>query len=682
MRFSILLSFLIGLTACYGNLGSAKDTGKAALSISDMMRIQHLHRHCISPDGKQVVFVVANADFQRNAYSFTLKIANVENGVTKTLEQGHIDPQPCWSPDGKAIGYLRGDGKMAKLCVLDVADGSTRALAEIPRNAGDLAWSPAGNLVAFLANADSVRKRETPVDTVYEHDGESANSLYLCELQTGKSRVATSEPGHVSVFAWSPDGARIAYVTQPTARKSDSNKTDLWLLTLEGNESHPLVQRPGGDTQPQWSPDGTQIAFYSKQGDEDYFVPYVPCIVPSSGGMARPLVDAAKTTLSYSLAVKPAWSADEKSLYLVAEQGTARHLFEIDLETQDVRQVTPSDGVYGSFSFSSDRGIASFSKVTPKSPADLYAAKVPAFSSAPLVKLNEQLAGRSLGTQRLVHWNGKDGVRIEGLLYLPDENVAKPPYSLVTYLHGGPPTNFLFSFAPEITSGPPQIGFCPIHVLTGRGYAVFCPNPRGSDGYGRAFCEAVKGRWGEIDLNDVQTGIDDLVRQGIADPDRLGLTGYCYGAYLSLRAMTRSDRFKAAFIGGAFGDTAAVYGQTEVPELFEAYFGGPPWEHREAYDRCSPMFDAQRIRTPTFLVHAKMDKRVPWSQSKQLHTILSRVGTPADMVTYPRGDHTVLESRMHAETMRLQVTWFDRWLMPPIAATAEGAQTSWAHRGR
>lgn len=179
---------------------------------------------------------------------------------------------------------------------------------------------------------------------------------------------------------------------------------------------------------------------------------------------------------------------------------------------------------------------------------------------------------------------------IEGILIKPIDFKPGSPVPLITYLHGGPGDGFQLGFAPEVRTAP-QVGFCPLHVVAGRGYAVLCPNPRGSDGYGQAFREGVMRGWGEDDLQDVLSGIDRLIEDGTADPHRLAVTGYCYGGYLSLRALTRTNRFRTACLGACFGDLVAEHGQTDLPDLTEAYMGGTPWEQP---DKLSALFTKAR----------------------------------------------------------------------------------------
>jgi dipeptidyl aminopeptidase/acylaminoacyl peptidase len=198
--------------------------------------------------------------------------------------------------------------------------------------------------------------------------------------------------------------------------------------------------------------------------------------------------------------------------------------------------------------------------------------------------------------------------------------------------------------------------------LAGKGFAIFCPNPRGSGGYGEKFRKANVRDWGGKDLDDVLAGIDALVKEGIADDDRLGIMGWSYGGVMTGNAITKTNRFKAASAGAGVYNHTSFYGTTDIPRFMEAYFGGTPWSDPDVYTRLSSLPRADRVTTPTLIQHGQSDKRVPLSQSEELYRALKRHGVPTEMVVYPRQAHGVAEPKLQADLMRRNVEWFERHL--------------------
>jgi dipeptidyl aminopeptidase/acylaminoacyl peptidase len=232
---------------------------------------------------------------------------------------------------------------------------------------------------------------------------------------------------------------------------------------------------------------------------------------------------------------------------------------------------------------------------------------------------------------------------------------------VLLYLHGGPALRFAQGFS-VYPPAPPQATRYPIHVLAGQGYAIFCPNPRGSDGYGEKFRQANVKDWGGADFQDIMSGLDTLVDRGLADPDRLGVMGWSYGGYMTAWTITQTNRFKAASAGAGVMDLFSFYGQTDIPSFLERYWGGLPWRERERYTKHSPMTFVGNVKTPTLIQHGEKDDRVPLAQSQELYAALKRQKVPVELVIYPRQGHNPTEPRLQREVLQRNVDWFNRWL--------------------
>jgi dipeptidyl aminopeptidase/acylaminoacyl peptidase len=239
---------------------------------------------------------------------------------------------------------------------------------------------------------------------------------------------------------------------------------------------------------------------------------------------------------------------------------------------------------------------------------------------------------------------------MEGLLVYPAGHRAGTRAPLVLNVHGGPAGTHSNTFTAVRLWGWP--------LFAQKGYAIFLPNPRGSGGYGEQFRAANVRDWGGKDYEDLMSGVDALVQRGIADPDRLAVTGWSYGGFMTSTIVTKTDRFKAAIVGAAVTDLASFTGTTDIPDFSRSYFASWPWEDPQAYAEHSAVFHAGRVKTPSLVVHGDKDDRVPTSQGWELYTALRKVGVPTDILILPRQPHGPREPKL----LRTCHEWFVRWI--------------------
>ena len=222
-----------------------------------------------------------------------------------------------------------------------------------------------------------------------------------------------------------------------------------------------------------------------------------------------------------------------------------------------------------------------------------------------------------------------------------------------------------------------QIDPYPTEALASAGYAVLLPMPRGGAGYGEAGQRAIVNAWGEADYRDIMTGVDALIAQGIADPDRLGVMGASYGGYMTNWIVTQTGRFKAASAGASISDLADAYYLSEGGEFMVDYFKRP-WENRESYAAHSPLTFADRVTTPLLIQHGERDPRVPIAGAWKFYRgALKALGKTVEFDIYPRGGHVLCEPMQQREQMRRNVEWFARWIVedsrPRLSRTGAGA---------
>jgi dipeptidyl aminopeptidase/acylaminoacyl peptidase len=224
---------------------------------------------------------------------------------------------------------------------------------------------------------------------------------------------------------------------------------------------------------------------------------------------------------------------------------------------------------------------------------------------------------------------------------------------LITWVHGGPA--WLYTHTSYVTSRGLQ-------MFAGAGYAVFLPNPRGSAGWGVEFLELNIGDFGGKDYEDIISGIDALVGQGIADPERLGIGGWSYGGFMTAWAITQTSRFKAAMAGAAIINWRSFHGAAHIGLWDRVSLRANPYEPGNVYDTHSPITFVSQVSTPTLILHGENDRIVPVDQGYELFRALKDHGVPVEMAIYPREGHGISERPHQLDRMRRWLEWFQRWV--------------------
>jgi dipeptidyl aminopeptidase/acylaminoacyl peptidase len=259
------------------------------------------------------------------------------------------------------------------------------------------------------------------------------------------------------------------------------------------------------------------------------------------------------------------------------------------------------------------------------------------------------LKERRLAEPQVFRWKNDEGSTVEGVLTPPPEGTAKPPYRLVVYPHGGPHSRAALGF--DFT----------VQALAAQGYAVFQPNFRGSAGYGQPFIDADRGDFGGGDMRDILSGVDELVRTGVADRKRLFVYGVSYGGYMTCWLVGRTERFKAAVAQNAVTDLTMMWCLSDLQSWTEWEFGGRPWEEPAKMREHSPLTYADKVRTPTLILHARDDRRCPLPMGRAFYQALRTRNVPTQMVIYPNEGHAIRQPRHREDVLRRLLSWFARY---------------------
>jgi dipeptidyl aminopeptidase/acylaminoacyl peptidase len=552
----------------------------------------------------------------------------------------------------------------------------------------DYRWSPDSRFIAFTAPLASSRpldpRRGILVSPQWlQGDGENPRSA-LFVLDVSSSHIAQLSPDsyHVQRFDWAPDASALVVAATPDADGMPSTRTDLTIIERPTGHARALVSRPGMDGSPSWSPDGRWIAFSSHFGSPSANAGS-PAVVAAAGGPVTRLAGADGYKLSaFSQAF---WSADSSRFLYVSGHHLSPHLVEAQLSSHRVVSLTPDDDVYEDrYSLSADGRWLAFTRESPSTPPDLFVKSFPAGQPRPITQAAPRSAMLSRLRMERIRWPSRDAkFTIEGFL-LTAGVVGKPgapnsPAPTLVFLEGGP-SMVRAGFATDGFNGA-------VAVLAAQGYAVLVPNTRGRGGYGEAFEQGMRdGRSaGRLPYEDLAAGVDVLVRRGIADPERLGILGHSYGAYLTAYAVTQTHRFKAAVVHEAHVVEWLTEALTAAPAADWALLVRDLYGITNVFDPVerarliaeSPALNADRVSTPTLLLFGARSRAR--EAGRPLYNALERVGLPAELVVYDEG-HVFSRPAAIADSLERTAAWFDYWLrgLPYVDADRARRYAAWS----
>ncbi|HET7433801.1 MAG TPA: S9 family peptidase [Thermoanaerobaculia bacterium] len=616
----------------------------ATLTIADYATMPQPSSPRWSPDGTRIAYVLTKANLETSAYDPAIHVIGADGANDMQLARGS---QPRWAPDGQHIAFVRDND----LFVIDIRGGEARRLVDGSTAVRELGWSPDGKSIAFLRldepTAEQKKREKEKDDAHVVGQGLRYVHLHLVDVASGESRQLTHGDFSIFTFDWFPDGTRLVFDRGPGAGLDDFYRTDLYTVSVRDGVLHPLLVRRGLDRAPKVSPDGKWIAFLSSRGIHDWVVEHELHVISTDGGTPR-LVAA-----EYDRSPEQfSWDGDR--IVFDGPFNSTAQLYAVNADGSGFTNLVKRDGVVSESDARGGRAVFVWQSLT--TPPELYTL------DGQLTHHNDEYRNAQLGETRVLHWkNPQDGLEIEGLLTLPVGYKAGTRVPLLTFAHGGPASQFNQAFLGYLgTLYVPQ-------VFAARGFAVLRPNPRGTGGYGSQFRRANRDDWGGKDWIDINAGIDRVIADGIADPERLGLMGWSYGGFMASWALGHSDRFKAISIGAPVVDLLSFHGTTDIRDFLPHYFDATPSldELRHAplsldlLREHSPLWHLKKTTARVLIQHGEMDDRVPVTQGTMLYRILDELGVDVKMVLYPRSGHVPREPKLRMDVARRNVEFFE-----------------------
>jgi dipeptidyl aminopeptidase/acylaminoacyl peptidase len=622
-------------------------------------------RPAISPDGRWVAYVVAPVGRREKQRTCAIWVAAADGSSPpgKLTAGTAADSCPRWAPDSASVFFLSDRAGSPQLHRIRLGGGEAEALTDWNGEISD-AWPLAGGgLVAVVATDEPTeedkRREAERDDAIVWGERVRGDKLRVLDLATGELRTVDGLGSrHVAELAPRPDGAALAVMSWATPDSDPGAQTnELHIVTLDTGVVHDLGRLGTEARSPAWW-----------QADGGWHLAYLARPEPCGGDVVFDVSALTTVTvhrdLTEGMAVCPtelAQVANGPPLALFAD-GLDTAIYRLDPRLLRFRRLTARSGGVGSLTASNSAEVVAALASTSDEPANVHAGP----AGGPLSRLSDtrpELRSISWGTQERLAYQAADGLGLDGLLILPPgRGRADGPFPLITWVHGGPDSRYADEFMLRPTS--------PGQWLATAGYAVFLPNPRGGVGHGRDFTAAVVRSVGGSEWSDIVSGIDLLIAEGVADPDRLGIGGASHGGFMAAWAIGQTTRFKAAMMFAGISDWGMLVATGQWGTLDAALGGSCGWEGTgpHPHDQVSPVSFASKISTPVLIAHGEDDTNVPLSQAIYFHRALTWFEAEHQLVIYPREGHGLAERNHQLDLLRRTRAWFDRWLRDDASA--------------
>jgi dipeptidyl aminopeptidase/acylaminoacyl peptidase len=630
------------------------------LDLSDLGREIGLSDPRISPDGRHAVVVRTRTDYAENRFERTLVLVDIATGSTRELTaERRAVSSPAWSPAGDRIAFLDVEaGKPAQLHILPVGGGEARRITGAKPGIAAFAWRRDGAALALLREDEPEERtgeeRHNRSFEVGEHVYlAQAASLpvqpWLVSAEGGEPTRLRSGPGSVTDLAWTADG-RLALLVRARPHTGIRERKLVTLDPATGREQVVLDAYLGwGGTL--LSRDGRFAAIGQSPGPELGFRSAGVAVLPLEGGSARLVTSGLDRSLTAA-----AWLPGDGALLVRGPDHTRSAVWVQPLDRPARRLDLGEIDIVSGLDVSAG-GAVVFVGVTPHRPPELYHMTSVDETPRRLTDFNAELAGRDLGRVQTISWKN-DGFDQSGVLVYPPGFQAGRRYPLVLSIHGGP----------MATSTEGWSAFA--QLLAAQGWLVLQPNYRGSNNQGDAFQSAVINDAGAGPGRDVMAGVAAVKTMGIVDEDRVAVSGWSYGGFMTAWLTAHYAGWRAAVAGAAVTDWFDWYSLADMNTWAGLGLGGSPWLNDNAlnYWRQSPMAYAHQIRTPTLILSTTGDPRVTVTQSYKLYHALRDNGVEVTFIAYPTGGHFPPDPVHQRDLRRRWIDWIRERFDAPLTS--------------
>ena len=641
--------FLSGypLLAQAGNPHSAIDD-----AVDSLFHLRQVSEVQIAPDGASVAWVQSREDPASGAFTLSIYVADLHRPgsaprrVTADKDKAeHYEHYIAWSPDGKNLAFLSDAEKagQSQLYVTDLDRGRVRKLTSVTGALVSPSWSADGKNIAVLFT-ENAPHTPGPLEPVAEQTGVINQQIYIqrlavVDVASGKLRQVSPADLYVYEYDWSPDGQRFVATAAPGPGDDNWWIAQIYSINVDSGKATSMLKTTMQIANPVWSPDGMNVAFIGGLMSDAGFNGGDIFTVSASGGEPRDLTPDRKASPKWLR-----WLPSGQILFTENTDG-AVGVGLVEPSGPDVKSLWTENGDL-TVSVTPDMKTSAIVRDSLATPPEVWAGPMGQWKQ--ITRINGELHPY-WGEAKSLHWTSEN-FPVQGWLIYPQKYDPSRRYPMVVSVHGGP--------AGMVTSRWPNTYNYEI-MLAAAGYFVLCPNPRGSFGEGEAFTRANVKDFGYSDLRDILAGVDEVLRTLPVDPNRIGVTGWSYGGFMTMWAITQTDRFHAAVAGAGLANWQSYYGENSIDKWMIPYFGASVYDDPAIYARSSPITFIKNVKTPTLIVVGEKDGECPLPQSYEYWHALQTLGVENQFVVYANEGHRIARPDHRRDIVRRAIAWFD-----------------------